>query len=115
LPRALLSSGRADSFRSDRRKGRPSLGHRHASGTAVCRRLQATDIGCPIGSVRRILVLPAAARVRTNSFCSLPIPLGWVNNSNHPLSPWIDVYVSDLDRLLVTAAMPVQGLDHIEL
>jgi hypothetical protein len=34
---------------------------------------------------------------------------------NHPLSSWIDVYMSDLDRLLVAAAMPVQGLDHIEL
>jgi hypothetical protein len=57
----------------------------------------------------------AAARVRTwrvglaTHFAAAPFPphsLGWVDNSNHPLSPWIDVYVSDLD-VVITATFEV--------
>jgi predicted dehydrogenase len=49
LRRVLLSIGHADSFRSDRRKDRPSLGHRHASGTAV-----SADCRGPTSFARRV-------------------------------------------------------------
>ena len=96
----------------------PCIRHLSRPRTAGCRQGRPARVLAP---QRAALAKLASRRAMSPdawgrpSFLPVPRALSGIHDADYPLGPGVEADVSNLDRLLVAAPMPVKGLDEVKL